>query len=63
MAIPLEIKCKECGQWSEIEFEPKPGTDQESPTLIECATPHCKNAWDMVIPGSVLNVEQSPRKV
>jgi hypothetical protein len=50
-------------QWSEIEFEPKPGVDQESPILIECATPHCKNAWDMVIPGVVLSVEQSSRKV
>ena len=61
MAIPLEIKCKQCGLWSEIEFEPTSSASEGGPTLIECATPHCKNSWEMVIPGVLLNVEQSTR--
>jgi hypothetical protein len=62
MAIPIEIKCKKCGRWSEIEFEPKLGAGQTTLMRIECATPHCDHAWEMVIPGELLNVEQSARK-
>jgi hypothetical protein len=62
MAIPIEIKCKKCGRWSEIEFEPHPGAGQDTLMQIECATPHCDNAWEMAVPGELLSVEQSPRK-
>ena len=61
MAIPIEIKCKKCGRWSEIEFEPKTGAVQGTLMRIECATPHCDNVWEMVVPGELLSVEQSPR--
>jgi hypothetical protein len=61
MAILIEIKCKKCGKWSRIEFEPTAGSGQGTLMQIECATPHCDNAWEIAVPGDLLSVEQSER--
>jgi len=59
--IQWELKCKTCGRWSRLLFEPNRGPSIGGPRFVNCATPECRDGWDMVIPGNFISVAPSSR--
>jgi hypothetical protein len=59
--IHWELKCKTCGKWSRLLFEPNCGPSVGGPRFVNCATPECRDGWDMEIPGNFISVAQSSR--
>jgi len=59
--IHWELKCKTCGKWSRLSFEPNRGPSAGGPRFVNCATPECRDGWDIVIPGNFISVAQSSR--
>ena len=60
-SIQWELKCKTCGKWSRLLFEPNRGPSIGGPRFVNCATAECRDGWDMVIPGNFISVAQSSR--